>query len=211
MVLCCWRYCVHIYLLEALPKISGSYFDQLFVPVGKVLSIEFSILLHKESWLCFHQCILDDGLIQLVDVLLRILHDIEISEPPRRVLDREASSDDKRILAMSIESFFVFRLVLTAECQLIAYDDSKMHNSLRYLHCHLKPCDRIRNPCRNVLRYSPLVVQVDYRNTIRCVDVVIMDVLNDGSIILRAYFVSYLRILYPYCINILDAHIVHFV
>ena len=106
------RNIIDIYLPDSISKFSGCHFDYLFIPIGKLIHVDIGILPCPISWLCLHECVLDDSLIELVDVLLRMLHDVEISESPRRILDRKEPRYYEWELAMFIESILISWLIL---------------------------------------------------------------------------------------------------
>ena len=188
------RNIIDIYLVYTVTKVTCSYLDDLVIPISELIHIDVGVLLRPIPRSSLHHSILDDRLVELVDVLLRILHDIKISESPRRILDGEQPADNERILTMFIVSILISWLILTAECELIVHDDSEMQDSLRnrvddYLGIvaflitalHL---DR-QHDCL-------LVVHVDDFDYVSVIDVVIVQIPRHNACILRSYLVSYL-------------------
>ena len=201
-------YIIDIHLPDGITQLSGSHLDEWLIPVCKLILIDVTILPHPEPWSGLHVCDFDDVIIHRIDIHLRTLHDVKVSESPRSILDGECSADNKGKLTVLIESFFVSLFPLRAEGQPISHNDGQMQDSLHGVDGHGIALIISRSGIRSHTHMS-LIVHVDDLSTVGCVDVVIVQILGDLAGILRSDVLCDLWESRLYRIHILKAHMIH--
>ena len=140
-----------------LAQIAG-HLHEVLVPVGKLIHIDGAVLLHEPTLLAGHECILDDDLVQLVNVHLRVFHDVHIAEATGAVLDGEQRVEYEGILGVIIEaSIGVAGIILGCIQHLVRHELAVVENLTAAVPC--------------------LVVPVHHSALVAHIDVLIVDVL----------------------------------